>query len=42
MGVTISANPSIPYQVVIGTMDAVRKNEAGEDLFPEVSFGIAR
>ena len=42
MGVTISANPSIPYQVVIGTMDAVRKNEAGEELFPEVSFGVAR
>ena len=41
-GVTISANPQIPYQVVISTMDAVRKNEAGEDLFPEVSFGIAR
>jgi biopolymer transport protein ExbD len=42
MGVTISANPPIPYQVVVGTMDAVRKNEAGDDLFPEVSFGIAR
>jgi biopolymer transport protein TolR len=42
MGVTISANPPIPYQVVIGTMDAVRKNEAGEDLFPEVTFGVAR
>jgi biopolymer transport protein TolR len=42
MGVTISANPPIPYQVVIGTMDAVRKNEAGEELFPEVTFGVAR
>ena len=42
IGVTISANPPIPYQVVIGTMDAVRKNEAGDDLFPEVSFGVAR
>lgn len=42
MGVTISANPPIPYQVVISTMDAVRKNEAGEDLFPEVTFGVAR
>jgi hypothetical protein len=28
--------------VIIGTMDAVRKNDQGEDLFPEVSFGIAR
>jgi biopolymer transport protein ExbD len=42
MGVTISANPPIPYQVVISTMDAVRKNEAGEDMFPEVTFGVAR
>jgi biopolymer transport protein ExbD len=42
MGVTISANPPIPYQVVISTMDAVRNNEQGDPLFPEVSFGIAR
>ena len=42
MGVTISANPPIPYQVVIGVMDAVRKNEKGDDMFPEVSFGVAR
>jgi biopolymer transport protein TolR len=42
MGVTISANPPIPYQVVVSTMDAVRKNEAGEDMFPEVTFGVAR
>lgn len=42
MGVTISANPPIPYQVVIGTMDAVRKNDTGEDMFPEVTFGVAR
>jgi biopolymer transport protein TolR len=42
MGVTISANPSIPYQVVIGTMDAVRNNDKGDPMFPEVSFGIAR
>src|SRR5262245_6915542 len=41
-GVTISANPPIPYQVVIGTMDAVRKNEQGEEMFPEVTFGVAR
>lgn len=42
MGVTVSANPPIPYQVVIGVMDAVRKNEKGDDMFPEVSFGVAR
>ncbi len=42
MGVTISASPSVPYQAVIGTMDALRTNEAGEDLFPDVSFGVPR
>jgi biopolymer transport protein ExbD len=42
MGVTISANPPIPYQVVISTMDAVRNDEAGEPLFPDVTFGVAR
>lgn len=40
--VTISANPNIPYQAVIGTMDAVRKTEDGKDLFPDVNFGLAR
>lgn len=42
VGVTILANPPIPYQVVISTMDAVRNNEAGEPMFPEVTFGVAR
>lgn len=40
--VTISANPNIPYQVVISTIDAVRKAENGEELFPDVNFGLAR
>ena len=42
MGVTISANPPIPYQVVIATMDAVRKDSNGDEMFPDVSFGVAR
>lgn len=42
VGVTILANPPIPYQVVISTMDAVRSNEGGDPLFPEVTFGVAR
>lgn len=42
MGVTITANPPIPYQVVIHTMDAVRKDASGDDLFPDVTFGVAR
>jgi biopolymer transport protein TolR len=40
--VTISANPNIPYQAIISTIDAVRKSNEGEDLFPEVNFGLAR
>ena len=40
--VTITANNNIPYQAVIGTMDAVRKTEDGKELFPDVNFGLAR
>ena len=43
ISVTISANPNIAYQVVISTIDAVRKdNASGEELFPDVNFGLAR
>jgi biopolymer transport protein TolR len=40
--VTISANPNIPYQAIISTIDAVRKSPEGEELFPDVNFGLAR
>lgn len=40
--VTISANPNIGYQVVISTIDAVRKAPNGGELFPDVNFGLAR
>ncbi|MFO0667755.1 MAG: biopolymer transporter ExbD [Polyangiaceae bacterium] len=51
--VTISANPNIPYSVIIATMDAVRSRDLkpGQDaekdadklaLFPDVMFGLAR
>jgi biopolymer transport protein TolR len=44
--VTISANPNIPYEVIIGVMDAVRAPAQPKDekdvLFPEVTFGLAR
>ena len=42
MGVTVSANPPIPYQVVISTMDAVRNDDQGQPMFPDVTFGVAR
>jgi biopolymer transport protein ExbD len=40
--VTVSANPNIPYQVVISTMDALRRDDQDEVLFPDVNFGLAR
>lgn len=42
MGVTVTPNPNTPYQIVISTMDSLRKNEAGEELFPDVNFGVAK
>lgn len=41
-GVTITASPGIPYDVLVATMDAVRTSARGEDLFPEVSLAVAR
>jgi biopolymer transport protein ExbD len=40
--VVISANGQVPYDVVIATLDAMRRTDEGEDLFPQVSFGVAR
>jgi biopolymer transport protein TolR len=40
--VTISANGQVPYDIVIATLDAMRKTDDGDDLFPKVSFGVAR
>lgn len=39
--VTITANPNIEYQVVIGVMDSLRR-DGEEMLFPDVHFGVAR
>lgn len=40
--VTISGNPNVPYQVVISTIDAVRRADNGDELFPDVNFGVVR
>lgn len=40
--VTITANPDIDYQTIVNTMDALRHSSDGEDLFPEVHFGVPR
>lgn len=41
-GVTVSANPQIPYEVMIATFDALRTSAQGNELFPNVAFGVAR
>lgn len=38
----ISANPQVPHDVVIATLDAMRRTDSGDDLYPQVSFGVAR
>jgi len=40
--VTITANPGTDYQTIVSTMDALRRSEDGEELFPEVHFGVPR
>jgi biopolymer transport protein ExbD len=37
---TLTANANIPYQVVISTIDALRKSDDGTVLFPDISFGV--
>jgi biopolymer transport protein ExbD len=39
--VTITANPNIELQVVVGVMDSLRR-DGEETLFPDVHFGVAR
>jgi biopolymer transport protein ExbD len=39
---TITANKDIPYQVIIGTMDAIRRSDDGATLFPDINFGVPK
>jgi biopolymer transport protein TolR len=39
---TISANGDVRYQTIISTIDAIRKSADGQELFPEVFFGVAQ
>ncbi len=40
--VTISANADVPYQVIVSTMDALRVDDKGKDLFPNVYFSAVQ
>ncbi|MGA2447933.1 MAG: biopolymer transporter ExbD [Polyangiaceae bacterium] len=39
---TITANSNVPYQVIISTMDALRRSDDGQTLFPDITFGVAK
>jgi biopolymer transport protein TolR len=39
---TLTANANIPYQVIIGTIDALRKADDGQQLFTDVNFGVPK
>jgi biopolymer transport protein ExbD len=39
---TLTANANIPYQVIIGTIDALRKGDDGQTLFTDVNFGVPK
>jgi biopolymer transport protein ExbD len=40
--VTVTANPEVAYQTVVATFDALRTSRDGQNLFPEVAFGVVR
>jgi biopolymer transport protein TolR len=40
--VTIAADKEIAYQTIISTIDALRRDPEGKDLFTEVSFGMVK
>jgi biopolymer transport protein ExbD len=37
---TLTANANIQYQVIISTIDALRKSDSGKELFPDINFGV--
>ncbi len=39
--VTVTASPGVPYDTVVGVMDALRADEGGQ-LFPDVTLGVVR
>jgi biopolymer transport protein TolR len=39
---TLTANGNIPFQTVISTIDAIRKADDGQELFPDINFGVPK
>ena len=40
--VTLTANPGVEYSTIVKTMDALRRTKEGDDMFPDVHFGVPR
>jgi biopolymer transport protein ExbD len=40
--VVITTGPDTQFQTIINVMDALRKTPKGDDLFPEVLFGVPK
>jgi biopolymer transport protein TolR len=39
---TLTANKDVPYQVIISTVDAIRRADDGQELFPDINFGVPK
>ncbi len=39
---TLTANGNIPFQVIVSTVDAIRKADDGQELFPDINFGVPK
>jgi biopolymer transport protein ExbD len=39
---TLTANKDVPYQVIISTIDAIRRSDEGQELFPDINFGVPK
>src|SRR6202142_3456035 len=37
-----TANKDVPYQGVMGTIDAIRRADDGQELFPDINFGVPK
>jgi biopolymer transport protein ExbD len=41
-GATLTANKDVPYQVIVSTIDAIRRSDDGQELFPDINFGVPK
>jgi biopolymer transport protein TolR len=39
---TLTANGNTQYQTIISTIDAIRRSDDGQELFPDINFGVPK